>query len=170
MNKPRITSCPVSALGVLIAGTLAAPEAWAHGTAHGSKSAAPAQVETDFGRTGQPAKVTRTVQVHMSDRMRFEPDTLTVRAGDTVRFVVRNEGKLMHEFVLGTARELAEHAEAMKKFPNMEHEEPYMAHVAPGQKGEVVWQFTRPGEFLFGCLLPGHFDAGMVGRVHVLAR
>jgi uncharacterized cupredoxin-like copper-binding protein len=106
----------------------------------------------------------------MSDRMRFSPDSLTVRAGDTVRFVVRNEGRLIHEFVLGTARELAEHAEAMKKFPNMEHEEPYMAHVAPGRQGEVVWQFTRPGEFLFGCLLPGHFDAGMVGRVRVLAR
>jgi uncharacterized cupredoxin-like copper-binding protein len=58
----------------------------------------------------------------------------------------------------------------MKTFPNMEHEEPYMAHVAPGRQGEVVWQFTRPGEFLFGCLLPGHFDAGMVGRVRVLAR
>jgi uncharacterized cupredoxin-like copper-binding protein len=155
---------------LLLAMALATPAAWAHGTAHAPTTAAPAQVETDFGRTGDPTKVSRTVRVSMSDRMRFNPDSLTVRAGDTVRFVVRNEGRLMHEFVLGTARELAEHAEAMKKFPNMEHEEPYMAHVAPGRQGEVVWQFTRPGDFLFGCLLPGHFDAGMVGRVRVLAR
>lgn len=168
--KIRVKRGPSVALSVLIAGTLATPAAWAHGAAHGSPTTAPAQVETEFGRTGDPAKVSRTVRISMSDRMRFDPDTLTVRAGDTVRFVVRNEGKLMHEFVLGTARELAEHAEAMKKFPNMEHEEPYMAHVAPGRQGEVVWQFTRPGEFLFGCLLPGHFDAGMVGRVRVLAR
>ena len=168
--KIRVKRGPSVALSVLIAGTLATPAAWAHGAAHGSPTTASAQVETEFGRTGDPAKVSRTVRISMSDRMRFDPDTLTVRAGDTVRFVVRNEGKLMHEFVLGTARELAEHAEAMKKFPNMEHEEPYMAHVAPGRQGEVVWQFTRTGEFLFGCLLPGHFDAGMVGRVRVLAR
>lgn len=168
--KSRFTRGPSGALCVLIAGALAAPAAWAHGAAHGAPTTAPAQVETEFGRTGDPAKVSRTVRVSMSDRMRFTPDALIVRAGDTVRFVVRNEGKLMHEFVLGTARELAEHAEAMKKFPNMEHEEPYIAHVAPGRQGEVIWQFTRPGNFLFGCLLPGHFDAGMVGRVRVLAR
>lgn len=155
------------ALGVLIAGALAAPTVWAHGAAHGSAAAA-AQVETEFGRTGDPAKVKRTVRMNMSDRMRFDPATLTVRVGDTVRFVVRNEGQLMHEFVLGTARELAEHAEAMKKFPNMEHDEPYMAHVGPGRQAEVVWQFTRPGEFHFACLLPGHFEAGMRGLIKVI--
>lgn len=168
--RPRVVRLPAGLLGLLMTGALATPAAWAHGTAHGAATASPVQVETDFGRTGDPRKVSRTVRVSMSDRMRFTPDTITVRTGDTVRFAVRNEGKLMHEFVLGTARELAEHAEAMKKFPNMEHEEPYMAHVAPGQQGEIVWQFTRPGDFLFGCLLPGHFDAGMVGRVRVLAR
>lgn len=166
----RIKRPSAGRLCLLLAVALTAPAAWSHGTAHGTATATPAQVETDFGRTGNPTQVSRTVRVSMSDRMRFTPDALTVRAGDAVRFVVRNEGKLMHEFVLGTARELAEHAEAMKKFPTMEHDEPYMAHVAPGRQAEVVWQFTRPGEFLFGCLLPGHFDAGMVGRVRVLAR
>jgi hypothetical protein len=67
----------------------------------------------------------------MIDAMRFEPDRLDVRQGETVRFVVRNTGKVMHEFVIGTAQELAKHAALMKQFPNMEHDEPYMAHVAP---------------------------------------
>jgi uncharacterized cupredoxin-like copper-binding protein len=73
----------------------------------------------------------------------------------------------MHEFVLGTPHSLVEHAEMMKKFPGMEHAEPYMTHVAPGKKGEIVWQFSETGEFAFGCLIPGHFDAGMKGKVIV---
>ena len=73
----------------------------------------------------------------------------------------------MHEMVLGTMDELKKHAELMKKHPGMEHDEPYMAHVAPGKKGEIVWQFTKAGEFFYGCLIPGHFEAGMIGKVTV---
>jgi len=76
----------------------------------------------------------------------------------------------MHEFVLGTLPELREHAELMKKFPNMEHDEPYMAHVPPGKTETIVWQFSKDGEFHFGCLLPGHFEAGMVGKINVTRR
>ena len=57
--------------------------------------------------------------------------------------------------VLGTPEELKEHAELMKKFPEMEHDEPHMAHVKPGKSGEIVWQFTKAGEFQFACLHPG---------------
>ncbi len=85
-------------------------------------------------------------------------------------FVVRNRGKVMHEMVLGREAELKAHALLMQKHPDMEHDEPYMAHVAPGKEAAMVWQFTRPGEFLYGCLVPGHFEAGMVGRIKVLAR
>ena len=66
--------------------------------------------------------------------------------------------------VLGTKKAIAEHAELMKKFPDMEHSDPNMAHVKPGKSGEIVWQFTKAGEFQFACLQPGHFEAGMVGR------
>jgi uncharacterized cupredoxin-like copper-binding protein len=90
-----------------------------------------------------------------------------VNRGKTVRFLLQNSGKLMHEFVLGTLQELRAHGELMQKFPDMEHDEPYMAHVAPGRSGELGWQFTRPGEFYYGCLIPGHFEAGMIGRVIV---
>jgi uncharacterized cupredoxin-like copper-binding protein len=99
--------------------------------------------------------------------MRYTPAAINVRQGETVRLIVRNRGQVMHELVLGTLAELKEHAEWMKKHPGMQHDEPYMAHVGPGESGEIVWQFTQPGEFYFGCLIPGHFEAGMIGRIVV---
>jgi uncharacterized cupredoxin-like copper-binding protein len=126
------------------------------------------QVEaTPFGQEGDPKKVTRIIRVSMTDGMRFEPENLTVLKGETIRFVVANKGAVLHEMVLGTAQALKEHAELMKKHPGMEHDEPGMAHVKPGAAGEIVWQFTQAGEFQFACLVPGHFEAGMVGKVVV---
>lgn len=127
-----------------------------------------AQVEdTAFGRQGDPARVVRTIRVEMADTMRFRPAHITVRRGDTVRIVAVNQGQVLHEIVLGTAAQLHRHAEQMKQFPEMEHDEAYMAHVRPGRRGEIVWQFTQAGEFQFACLVPGHFEAGMVGQVTV---
>jgi uncharacterized cupredoxin-like copper-binding protein len=123
--------------------------------------------ETAFGHEGDPKKARRTIKLGMSDAMRFTPADVVVKRGETVKFVVHNDGKLLHEMVLGTPEELKEHAELMKKFPEMEHSNPNMAHVKPGASGEIVWQFTKAGEFQFGCLQPGHFEAGMVGRVTV---
>ena len=123
--------------------------------------------DTPFGRQGDPSKATRTIRIDMNDTMRFTPADITVRRGETVKLVATNKGQVLHEMVLGTAEELKKHAEVMKKFPDMEHDEPHMAHVKPGKTGEIVWQFTKPGEFRFACLIPGHFDAGMVGSVTV---
>lgn len=105
----------------------------------------------------------------MTDQMRFTPDRLQVRQGETIRFVHRNDGKILHEFVIGTRETLDEHAESMLRFPGMEHDEPYMAHIAPGQSGEMIWTFNRTGEFDFACLIAGHYQAGMVGTIRVLA-
>jgi uncharacterized cupredoxin-like copper-binding protein len=161
-----------TSLAITLMLALSAAPAWAH-EAHGKKSGKPAALnpeEKAFGKQGDPKRIDRTIKVDMSDRMRFTPATLTVKQGDTIRFIVKNSGKVMHEFVLGNMAELKEHAELMKKFPNMEHDEPYMAHVPPGKTETVIWQFTKAGEFHFGCLLPGHFEAGMVGKVNVTQR
>lgn len=144
--------------------------AWTHDNVPQKEKARGAPVSTEeksFGREGDPKKVSRTVNVDMSDAMRFNPAELTVKRGETVRFVAKNSGKVMHEMVLGTMKELKQHAEIMRKHPEMEHDEPYMAHVAPGATERIVWQFTRPGEFYYGCLIPGHFEAGMIGKVIV---
>ncbi len=113
------------------------------------------------------AKGARTIEVRMGDDMRFVPDRIEVRQGETVRFVVRNKGKVLHEMVIGTPEALREHAALMKRFPKMEHDEPHMTHVKSGRKGQIVWNFNRPGTFQFACLIPGHYDAGMTGTIVV---
>ena len=156
----------------LIAATVAGNAAWGHGDPAGKKASRPtaqAMEEKPFGRPGDPRKVTHTINIDMNDEMEYLPNGLRLKVGDTVRFVVRNSGRIMHELVLGTMDELKRHAELMRKHPGMEHDEPYMAHVAPGKVQAIVWQFTRPGAFYYGCLVPGHFEAGMVGIVRVRA-
>ena len=157
-------SLTASLLALILAAT--PPLLFAHGEEHeGEEQYDP--VVTEFGSYDPNMTPARTIEVTMGDDMRFSPDTINVSQGEVIRFIHTNTGQLMHEFVLGTPESLAEHAELMKKFPNMEHSEPYMAHVAPGESGEIVWKFSTAGEFGFGCLIPGHFDAGMKGRVLV---
>jgi uncharacterized cupredoxin-like copper-binding protein len=138
--------------------------------AHGPKPHAAGPVvkeQKDWGIAGDAKAVRRTVEVRMSDAMRFTPERLSVKLGETVRFRVRNDGRVMHEFVIGTLQENARHAELMVKFPDMEHDEPYMAHVPPGQTGEIVWTFNRAGRFEFACLIAGHYQGGMKGVITV---
>ena len=143
----------------------------AHGDAAHANARKPydaARVEEHaFGHEGNPKKVTRVVRLEMSDAFRFTPAEVTVKRGETVRFTVRNAGQQLHEMVLGTTEDLKEHAELMKKFPEMEHADANMAHVVPGARGDIVWQFTQRGEYQFACLIPGHYEAGMVGKVVV---
>lgn len=161
MRSTRSTS-----LAVACALALAATGAMAHGDEH--KPAGPVPKEQKpWGIGADPRPGLRTIHVSMSDRMRFTPDSISVKAGETVRLVVKNEGRLTHELVIGTKNELDEHAALMKKFPGMEHDEPYMVHVAPGKTGEIVWTFNRAGEFDFACLIAGHYEAGMVGKIKV---
>jgi uncharacterized cupredoxin-like copper-binding protein len=158
---------------MLFAALLAAsPAALPHGdAAHAKKaprkSAAQPVEERAFGRPGDPKKVTRMVRIQGTDDMRYTPAAITVKRGETVRFVVKNAGKILHETVLGTMAELKEHYELMKTFPDMEHDEPHMVHLRPGETGEMVWQFTKAGEFYFACLMPGHLEAGMLGKITV---
>lgn len=153
----------------LLAAAFAGP-AGAHGPSGHTASAAVVKEQKDWGIAGDAKDAKRTLQFTMGDDMRFVPARVEVREGETVRIVVRNAGRAMHEFVLGTPAELAAHAEQMKKHPNMEHDEPYMVHVAPGQTGSIVWTFNRAGSFDFACLIPGHYDAGMKGVVAVAPR
>ena len=158
---------------LLLASMLAAPGfAAAHGNAAHKKPKTESvrKEQKAWGIAGDAQAVTRTIEIRMTDKMRFTPDLIEVHEGETLRLVHRNGGKILHEFVLGTKQELDEHAALMLKFPNMEHDEPYMAHVGAGQKGEIVWTFNRAGEFDFACLIPGHYQAGMVGKVRVTAK
>lgn len=142
--------------------------AFGHGEeTHGKSDEPPEMIENAFGETGDPEKVNRNVELVMSDEMTYTPNALTLKVGDTVRFVVRNAGEEMHEMVIGRRADLKKHAKLMIEFPDMEHEEPFMAHVPPGKSGEIIWKFSKAGAFEFGCLIPGHFDAGMRGTITV---
>ena len=120
-----------------------------------------------IGQPGKAAKVTRTVAVDMTDAMRFIPERITVKQGETIKFMVKNSGQVKHEMVLGTEQELKEHYELMKKTPEMEHADDNSVTVQPGKTGEIVWNFTKAGVVNFACLQVGHFDAGMKGAVDV---
>ncbi|MGE5537317.1 MAG: copper-binding protein [Gemmatimonas sp.] len=122
---------------------------------------------TAFGEPGLASMATRTIVVRMGDDMTFSPSDIIVREGDTIRFIVRNPGAIRHEMVLGTAEDLQVHAKLMEQFPEMQHEEAHAITVEPGKEGELAWKFTVPGDFEFACLVPGHFQAGMKGRITV---
>lgn len=133
----------------------------------GMESMSHNESESAAGKPGDPTKVSRTIEVTMDDTMRFTPNQLSVNAGETIRFFLKNTGKVAHEMVIGTKDELKEHAEMMRKMPDMKHADANMTRLEPGQRGGIVWQFDKPGIVDFACLVPGHMEAGMVGAVKV---
>jgi uncharacterized cupredoxin-like copper-binding protein len=122
------------------------------------------------GEPGNPKKQARVVLVTMREgdgTMMFVPARLEIKRGEQVRFVLQNNGELDHEFVLATAKENVKHAEEMKKNPDMEHDDPNAKRLKPKTKDELVWRFTKRGTFEYGCLIPGHREAGMTGVIVV---
>ena len=163
MNRSTLAALAAAACALAFAGS-----AIAHENHDAKKPAAAVKKEQKpWGIAGDAKTAKRTIEIAMTDDMRFTPSNIEVKQGETVKFVLRNKGKVLHEMVIGDKKTLDEHAALMVKFPGMEHDEPYMAHVPPGKTERLVWQFTKPGEFYYGCLIPGHFEAGMIGKVVV---
>lgn len=158
MNFKRISTLALS----LILGLTTASTVLAHGDEHDK-----GQEADVYGVPGDSAAASRTIELDASDAMRFSKNEIKVRKGETIRFVITNVGKVRHEFSLGTKQELVEHYEQMKKFPDMVHEEANKVTLEPGQKGEVIWKFTKAGVVDFACLHPGHYEAGMKGQIKV---
>jgi uncharacterized cupredoxin-like copper-binding protein len=122
------------------------------------------------GEPGDPQKPFRVVKVTMLEdgkKMLFEPTVVEVRLGEQVRFEIFNEGSWNHEFVLATEAANRKHAELMKKFPDMEHDDPNALRLPPFASGAILWKFTKRGAFEYACLIPGHLEAGMHGEVIV---
>ncbi|MFZ1181488.1 MAG: cupredoxin family protein [Herbaspirillum sp.] len=136
-------------------------------TAAGAQSRNIPHHDAAIGRTGAAAQVVRTIKVDMNDNMRFSPDSIEVKTGDTIRFVVTNSGRIRHEMVFGTDAQLKSHYAAMLKNPGMKHTDANQISLAPGKSGDLIWQFSQAGTISFACLEPGHYDAGMKGSVNV---
>jgi uncharacterized cupredoxin-like copper-binding protein len=131
------------------------------------------EAQGDTFSTGEPGdakKPARIVQVTMTEaggKMLFIPSRIGIKKDEQVRFMLRNSGELDHEFVLATTGENLKHADAMKRSPDMEHDDPNARKLAPKETGEVIWKFSKAGEFEYACLIPGHREAGMIGAVIV---
>jgi uncharacterized cupredoxin-like copper-binding protein len=122
------------------------------------------------GEPGDPKKPFRVVEITMQESngtMSYRPKALEVRRGEQIKFVITNAGMLAHEFILANTADNLKHAALMKKYPDMEHDDPNGKTVQPGAKAEMLWRFTKTGTFEFSCLIPGHREAGMVGTVTV---
>ncbi len=161
--KLRHVLATALAVGVLSAAASAAP---GHAPGEGHSHAG----ETAYGKPGDPKKPARIVQIVMREqdgKMLFLPGTLKIRKGEQVRFQLRNNGEIDHEFVVATLDENLKHMKEMEKNPDMEHDDPNARRVKPKKTAEIVWQFTKAGTFDFSCLIPGHRQAGMFGTIIV---
>ena len=125
--------------------------------------------QTDYGMAGDPSKVSRTIKLSMGDNLRFSLDNISIKQGETIKFIVANRGKIQHEMIIGTLKGIQEHAEMMKQMPGMQHIDPNMISLKPSNTGEIVWTFNKTGQFYFACLQPGHYEAGMKGKLVVVA-
>lgn len=161
MTRLHMLAAVIGALALSPLAARAAPGAAGH--SHDSEAAA-------YGKPGDSKKSARTIEVSMREgdgTMEFVPNRIEVKKGEQIRFALRNAGELEHEFVLGTVEENRKHAAAMEKNPDMEHADPNAERLAPKKAGELLWQFTKAGEFEFACLIPGHLQAGMKGTIVV---
>lgn len=154
--------------------------AGSHGGGHGMH-------DMKIGKPGDPAKVSRTIEITMHDNF-YEPETLDIKEGETIRFVVRNAGELVHEFNIATAAMheahrpemmmMVEHgvlepdrinheaAKAMQaSMGHGMHDEANSVLLEPGKSGEVIWTFPEHAELEFACNVPGHYETGMHGKV-----
>ena len=157
----RSASLVLSAIAALAMSGAALAGPGGHGHSH---------ADTTYGEPGDPKKPARIVQIAMTEsegKMVFIPDKVEVRRGEQIRFQLRNNGELDHELVLATLEENLKHAVEMQKNPDMEHDDPNAKRLAPKKTGEIVWAFTKAGEFDFSCLIPGHREAGMTGKIIV---
>jgi uncharacterized cupredoxin-like copper-binding protein len=138
--------------------------------AHGEHTSGHSAHSFEAGEPGDPGKPFRTVEVLMQEgdaTMSFAPIRIEARKGDQIKFVLRNEGQLDHEFLIDSFANNQKHKAEMENRPDMEHEEPNGARLRPAARTELLWRFTRVGTFEFACLIPGHYEAGMKGVVVV---
>lgn len=119
-----------------------------------------------FGHPGEPGAHARVIHIQAL-KLSFEPKSITVQRGETVKFVITNTSALMHEFVIGDPALQAEHEKEMQAQPGMPMHDANGVTLPPGQTRELLWTFTRDGTVEYACHVPGHFAAGMLGKITV---
>jgi len=127
--------------------------------------------EISFGEAGKAADVTRTITVAIED-LEYDLKNLTVKNGETIRFIIVNKDETEHEFTLGTAEMQAEDRAKMAKQSDagesMQMTEPNAVSVGSLETKELIWKFEGPGKIEFDCNVPGHYEAGMTGDIMIM--
>ncbi|HEV2756856.1 MAG TPA: plastocyanin/azurin family copper-binding protein [Actinomycetota bacterium] len=155
---------PVAGAAAAALVALAATSCVSSSDASGSSSGGSAFA---FGTAGVADEATQKIEVETLDTMRFDPGEVSVSEGETVVFVVTNTGELPHELTIGDDAEQERHDEEMAEPGTTGHDHPSSVWLEPGETKEVAWQFGDAGSFLYGCHVPGHYQAGMVGTITV---
>jgi uncharacterized cupredoxin-like copper-binding protein len=132
-----------------------------------ASASAQAYTAGEPGDTTKPARIVQVTMTEADGKMRFIPNNIEIKKDEQVKFVLRNNGELDHEFILATTAENLKHAESMKKNPDMEHDDSNGKRLAPKKTDQIMWMFTQVGEFEYSCLIPGHREAGMIGTIVV---
>jgi uncharacterized cupredoxin-like copper-binding protein len=148
----KLRQAGIAAMGILLASASAFAQAYAAG---------------EPGDATKPARIVQVTMTETDGKMQFLPNRIEIKKDEQVKFMLRNNGELDHEFILATAAENLKHAESMKKNPDMEHDDPNGKRLAPKKTDQIVWRFTQVGEFEYSCLIPGHRKAGMIGTIIV---
>lgn len=172
-----LSVAPVFAAGSHVGGHgHGAGETHSGGHGHGDKPShvqggATHHEQIAIGVPGEATGVSRTIHITMLERddgsMAFEPASISASMGQTVRLIFTNAGHADHEFVMDTSESILAHKAVMEKWPEMEHAEPNSLRLKSRGSGEIIWNFNQAGEFQFACLIPGHFEAGMHGKLSV---
>ena len=116
-------------------------------------------------------EVVRTVELTARD-IEFSLGEIAVKPGETVRFVIRNEGELAHDFTIGNAETQNTHRMEMQAMMSSDsghhgHGMSNAVMIEPGETVELVWTFGEETDIQFGCNIPGHFEAGMAGKFDI---
>lgn len=123
--------------------------------------------EFSFGSPAEAADADRVIEIQATDNLTFEPANITVAAGETVTFRLINQGNLVHDFTLGDQTTQDKHEAEMAEMGGMVHDDPNVVVIPAGETVELTWTFAEAGTVLIGCHQPGHYAAGMTGRVTV---
>jgi uncharacterized cupredoxin-like copper-binding protein len=160
----------VALAGLLAAGSFVAAMPFGSNAMAGAGPKGHSHATFSAGVAGDPKKPSRVIEIAMRDgpgTMVYVPAEIEVKQGEQIKFVIKNEGDLDHEFVLDSFEGNAKHKIEMEKNPEMEHDDPNAKRTASKKSSEILWRFTKAGRFEFACLIPGHYEAGMKGVVVV---
>src|SRR3954452_14041787 len=112
-----------------------------------------------------PGDTTVTLTVRHSH---CSPEHLAVRSGTLVRFVIRNDDPIGHEFIIGDDGLHRRHEAGTEP---VHPPRPGEVSIPPLSTAETTFGFDGSigtGSVLFACHLPGHFRYGMSGTVDVV--